>query len=500
VDAGGDLGEFAGACGSSPVYADDFVAASAPGAGYTTLDGTWTRAAGSYTGTDHGAADGARAYALIAGDYADFDITLEGHSIAGDGFGLVFATTGIGDGYAVLVHPKEYQGLYLKQLVPNQGDVGIGSTTLPTLPADSPFTLRVQYVSGKVTATLSGAALASTLTLSGNVPAGAPTHGRLGLIESTTSAGQGVVFTDLDVAKAACYAAASDAGSAHDGGDAASAPLPEGYASNGLGSQWTLIFDDEFDHIFGTPTGLDPSKWATGWGSTDNGSLTWPVPGDDSDPNAWAICDPAMNSVAGGTVGGRTGSFLWQSVAYKPQTDVDPSNYAQGSVQTNPTWGNAAAGASPGAQFTPEIYAEASIWTSTDSNGQMVNWPSFWFASQNDPTTGELDVLEGIDGVPNYHWHNGSNGPGGSASGNWSGWHTYGAHWTSSAVTWYYDGVEVGTVSAGILANAMFIVLSMGYPSYSSANNSTPTTNAPGPGGFGIVPQQITDYVRVWSP
>jgi hypothetical protein len=67
-------------------------------------------------------------------------------------------------------------------------------------------------------------------------------------------------------------------------------------------------------------------------------------------------------------------------------------------------------------------------------------------------------------------------------------------------VTWYYDGIEVGNVSSGILADPMFIVLSMGYPSYSAGNDGTPTVNASGPTGFGVVPQQITDYVRVWSP
>ena len=295
-------------------------------------------------------------------------------------------------------------------------------------------------------------------------------------------------------------ASARDAGSGRDVGTDASPLLPYNYASNGLGSHWTLIFDDEFDEVFSTPTGLDPSKWATGWGTTDNGSLTWPVPGDNSNPDGWAICDPSMSVVAAGTVDGRTGSFLWQSVAYKPQTDVDLSNYAQSSVQSNPSWGSASGGASPGAQFTPEIYVEASIWTSTDASGHLFNWPSFWLASQNDPTTGELDILEGLGGLPSYHWHNGSSGPGGSVSGSWSGWHTYAAHWTSSAATFYYDGALVGSVTSGILSDPMFIDLSMGYPASDMANNWAPTVNASGPSGFGQVPQQITDYVRVWSP
>jgi hypothetical protein len=46
----------------------------------------------------------------------------------------------------------------------------------------------------------------------------------------------------------------------------------------------------------------------------------------------------------------------------------------------------------------------------------------------------------------------------------------------------------------------MFIDLSMGFPSYGDTNDSAPTVNASGPSGFGMVPQQITDYVRVWSP
>jgi hypothetical protein len=276
--------------------------------------------------------------------------------------------------------------------------------------------------------------------------------------------------------------------------------LPYDYATNGLGSHWTLVFDEEFNTTFSTPTGLDPTKWATGWGVTDNGAPTWPVPGDNSDPNDWAICDPEMNVVATGTVGGRSGGFLWQSVAYKPQTDVDLSNYAQGCVQSNPSWGDATWGADPGAQFAPDVYVEASIWTSTDGNGQMYDWPSFWLASANAPATGEIDVFEGIGGLPNYQWNNGSSSPGGSVGGDWAGWHTYGAYWTASVVTWYYDGVDVGRVSSGILSDPQFIILSMGYPSHDGSNDWAPTVDASGPAGFGKVPEQITDYVRVWSP
>jgi hypothetical protein len=165
TDAGADPGEVAAACGASPVYADNFTAASAPGAGYTTINGTWTRAVDSYAAVYPTTPDSGRAYALIAGDYTDFDITIEGHSIGGDGFGLVYATTGAGDGFAVLVHPKQYQGLYIKQLVPHQDDISINWTMLPTLPADSPFTLRVQQSGGNVNVTLSGPALSAPITL-----------------------------------------------------------------------------------------------------------------------------------------------------------------------------------------------------------------------------------------------------------------------------------------------------------------------------------------------
>jgi hypothetical protein len=217
TEGGAGPGEVSASCGASPVYADNFTAPTAPGAGYTTINGTWTRAIGSYTAVYPTMPDSGRAYALIAGDYTDFDITIEGHSIGGDGFGLVYATTGIGDGFAVLVHPKQYQGLYIKQLVPNQDDISLNWTTLPTLPANAPFKLRVQQSSGNVSVTLSGSALTAPITISGQPASGAPTHGSLGLVLSPTTDLHGAMFTDFDVSSATCFSSGvTDAGTAVD--------------------------------------------------------------------------------------------------------------------------------------------------------------------------------------------------------------------------------------------------------------------------------------------
>jgi hypothetical protein len=212
---GADAAEFAGSCATCPVFADNFSAAHAPG-GYTTINGTWVRSSGTYTVTwpDESDPELIRAYALIDGDYGDFDVTIEGHSISGDGFGLIYAATSVGDGYAVIIHPEEYDGLYFKQLHPVcgtllEGDNNIGSVTFPALsdPA-APFTLHVVRMvgdagMGNVTASLSSPALSQTYTLNA-AEQGPPHTGPLGLVWSPTSSLEGAVFTGFTVTTASC--------------------------------------------------------------------------------------------------------------------------------------------------------------------------------------------------------------------------------------------------------------------------------------------------------
>jgi len=83
-----------------------------------------------------------------------------------------------------------------------------------------------------------------------------------------------------------------------------------------------------------------------------------------------------------------------------------------------------------------------------------------------------------------YHFHDPSGGPGGCASSG-PGWHTFGADWQPGSVTYYYDGVAVGTISQGITSAPMYLIIDL--------------TDGPGIGGQTIVPATMqVAYVRAW--
>ena len=67
--------------------------------------------------------------------------------------------------------------------------------------------------------------------------------------------------------------------------------------------------------------------------------------------------------------------------------------------------------------------------------------------------------------------------------GAYTGWHTFGVSWSGDTVTWYYDGVEVGSEATDGFTGPHFLVLV-----YTSSGN--PDT--------GLTMQ--CDWVRVWEP
>jgi Glycosyl hydrolases family 16 len=90
-----------------------------------------------------------------------------------------------------------------------------------------------------------------------------------------------------------------------------------------------------------------------------------------------------------------------------------------------------------------------------NSAGQIDNWPAFWLVTAGSwPAGGEIDVMEGLHGSAAWHYHYlNSSGVDSSVGGAVSGFrgcgtHTYGVNWTTSAITFYYDGIQVGRVTA----------------------------------------------------
>jgi hypothetical protein len=181
----------ANGCPSAAAFCDDFTQSSLA-ASYSTLNGTWTRGSGSYTGLDANAWE--RTRSTLAQDVDTFDVTLIGRSLGDSGLGLVYnGSADANDGDAVIVHPAQFQGVYLKQLVPGRGDVGLAQYSLPSSLAGQTLSLRVTRSGTTVTVYLNG-----TQVLRAD-DQGSGKHGRLGLIESTTNntSGAGAVFTQL---------------------------------------------------------------------------------------------------------------------------------------------------------------------------------------------------------------------------------------------------------------------------------------------------------------
>lgn len=199
---------------------------------------------------------------------------------------------------------------------------------------------------------------------------------------------------------------------------------------------WKLVFDSEFNG-----TSLNQSKWTPYWfsnGSTSNGTTML----------------SSNVSESGGSL------------------NLNLSNGSGGLVSTN-------------GKFSYTYgFAEARIYLPA-SGSQVANWPAFWTDGQSWPTDGEQDIMEGLGGQACYHFHSNAGGPGSCASGNYSGWHTFGADWQPGSVTYYYDGQKVGTITQGITSSPMYLILENSGGSY---------------GGPKVLPSTMkVDYVRVWQ-
>ncbi|GAA2487788.1 hypothetical protein GCM10010276_27860 [Streptomyces longisporus] len=238
-------------------------------------------------------------------------------------------------------------------------------------------------------------------------------------------------------------------------GEPSSAPSTTVAAPLGIPGTWRNVFSDEFDG-----TNLDGSKWNPNWLGC-SGCVTPPVNSSEE-----AAYSPSQVSVSGGYLHLKA---IQQSTTVNGKTHP----YVSGLVESNGK-----------AQFTYGAF-EARIYTPA-SGTQIANWPAFWTDGQNWPTDGEMDVMEGLSGSACYHFHSPAGGPGGCAPGSYTGWHTYGAEWKPGAVTYYYDGKQVGQITSGITSAPMYLIL----------NNAVSSTY----GGPTQVPaDMMVDYVRVWQ-
>jgi beta-glucanase (GH16 family) len=226
-----------------------------------------------------------------------------------------------------------------------------------------------------------------------------------------------------------------------------------GSSTTGASGWGTPVFDDEFNE-----SSLDATKWSTGWFAS--GITT------GANSLEQECMDPAQVSVSGGALN-------LTAIAKSETCGGVAQNYASGMVTTRGLF-----------DFTYG-YMEAKIWLPGTTS--IADWPAFWLIGPNWPTSGEIDIMEGLGGQAEVHYHNttGSLGPL-IGSGNYAGsWHTFGANWQSGTVTYYYDGVNIGSL-ASTSTSPMYLILNLALSTSITSPNTVPAT-------------MKVDYVRVWQ-
>lgn len=220
-------------------------------------------------------------------------------------------------------------------------------------------------------------------------------------------------------------------------GTIAGPPMPSGVSGN-----WRLAFDDEFNG-----DSLDRSYWADDWfgGKAMNDVSTRPSNVHVSDGDLILTLSSA-----------RSGALV----------DTDPSQVK------------------PGFQFGTGYFIEARIYFS-GTGASIYNWPAFWTDSHNWPTSGEIDIAEGLSKLSaNYHSSSGANNQ--VIPGVWSnGWHTYAVDRESGMNYVYWDGKLVRSYKTNDDGALQYLVINLG--------------TVPGHAITGVTSQMKVDYVRAWQ-
>jgi len=232
-------------------------------------------------------------------------------------------------------------------------------------------------------------------------------------------------------------------------------PMP-----TGVPGDWTLKFDDEFNG-----TGLDTANWSTGWFGP---GITSPVNSQEED-----CYDPAQVAESDGTLD-------LTLIQKSEDCGISDPQYTTGLVSTKGKF-----------SFTYGfIEARVRLPSVPGNPGEAADWPGVWLDGQNWPEDGEIDIAEGLNGRVCAHFHgpadpqgigagNGTGCPGGTYT---DGWHTFAANWEPGIITYYYDGVDIGSVTSDVTSAPMFVVLdyAAGHPFQAPATMKI-------------------DYVRVWQ-
>jgi beta-glucanase (GH16 family) len=221
------------------------------------------------------------------------------------------------------------------------------------------------------------------------------------------------------------------------------------------------VLDSEFNR-----TSLDTSVWQTGWfgaGVTSPVSTSTELdcysPGNVTFPGdgGMDLVVTADNSKCGGVTEPYTGAMV----------NTDPRDGRSGG----------------GFQYTYGVL-EARVNIPADGT-QIADWPAVWTDGQTWPSDGEDDVMEGQNGKACWDFHDPLGVPRRCDANIQPGWHTFASDWEPGSVTYYYDGVDEGTIDVGITSAPMFIALDN---TVHSGDSGTTEPNS----------MQV-QYVRVWQ-
>lgn len=210
---------------------------------------------------------------------------------------------------------------------------------------------------------------------------------------------------------------------------------------------------------------LNPKIWRPGWYGTGR---TGPI-----NPNERACYAPSNLSM--------THRGLDFAITHSPsRCGAHHEPYTGAIISTNPNDGRQTGGF----QFRYGV-VQAKVYLPAIA-AELADWPVVMTLGQRWPADGENDILEGLGGTACYTFHNAHGQRGGCARWLPSGWNVVSADWSPRAISYYYDGVRVGTVTRGITAAPEYLVIlntvSRRFPGITTADSMK------------------VAYVRVWSP
>lgn len=296
--------------------------------------------------------------------------------------------------------------------------------------------------------------------------------------ESGTLSGGASIISDSAASGSSAVQMGSSAGGTTSGctANGVTAPCSNGSASgSGSSGYGAPEFDDEFNG-----TSLDTVNWIPGRRDGQGGTCTSNCAGYNPPANGGneieTFNDATQLTESGGSLNltaTQSGSS-WKSAAVEM---VNGENYTYG-------------------------YFEARIKVPDPTQA----WTAFWLSSgENNTWPPELDIFEFAEngnqptfnnhGQLNANNYNGYNLDGwpdnehyGSASTDFTQWHTYGMLWSQSGIKLYLDGklqnIETSNAQTGIPSTPMYPIFD-----YAISQGATPTSGS----------TMSVDYFRVWK-